>query len=95
MEDATATQQYFRYLLPGSSLPGYVKYFVQDPFIIHMHSYMQLEILKLMNSKDIVLYLDATDSLISKAPSCSKKIFTMPSQYNTRSFLPVPFHWVK
>ena len=92
MEDVTATQQYFRYLLPESPLPGYVHYFVQDPFIIHMYSYKQLEILKLMNSKDIVLNLDATGSLISKPPFCSKIIFTMPSQYNTRSFLPVPFH---
>ena len=78
MEDVTATQQYFRYLLPESPLPGYVQYFVQDPFIIHMYSYKELEILKLMNSKDNVLNLDATGSLISKPPSCFKKIFTMP-----------------
>ena len=75
MKDVTATQQYFRYLLPESPLPGYVQYFIQDSFIIHMEFYKQLEILKLMNSKDIVLNLDATGSLISKPPSCTKKIF--------------------
>ena len=37
MVDIAATQQYFRYLLPDSLMPGYIEYFVQDPFIIHMY----------------------------------------------------------
>ena len=53
---------------------------------------MSLMILKLKISKDIVLNLDATGSLISKPPPVLRKYFTMPSQYNTRRFLPVPFH---
>ena len=81
-----------RYLLPESPLTGYVQYFVQDPFIIHMYSYKQLEILKLMNSKDIVLNLDATGSLISKPPSCSKKIFyyALTIQHPEFSTSPIP-----
>ena len=90
MEDATATQQYFRYLLPEFPLPGYVQYFVLDPFIIYMHFYKQTEIQKLMNSEDIVLNLDVTGSVISKPLSCSKN--AMPSQNNTQSFPPVPSH---
>ena len=76
MEDVTATQQYFRYLIPESPLPGYVQYFVQDAFIIHMYSYKQLEILQLMHS---VLNLDATGSLISKPLPVLRKYITMPS----------------
>ena len=66
-----------RYLLPQSPSPGYVQYFVQDPFFIHMYSYKQLEILKLMNSKDIVLNLHATGSLISKPLPVLRKYFTI------------------
>ena len=72
MEDAA--QQYFLYLLPDSSMPGYIQYFVQDPFIIHMYSHKQIELLKLLDRKGIVLNLDATGSLISKPPSCPKQI---------------------
>ena len=37
VDDIATTQQYFRYLLPDSPFPGYVQYFVQDPFIVHMY----------------------------------------------------------
>ena len=75
MEDVLATQQFFRHLLADSRFPGYVQYFVQEPFILHMFYYKQLEILHLVQGKDIILNLDATGSLISKPPSCSKKIY--------------------
>ena len=42
MEDVAATQQYFRYLLPDPPMSGYVQYFVQYPFIVHMYSYKQM-----------------------------------------------------
>ena len=90
MEDVAATQQYFRYLLPDSPIPGYAQYFVQDPFIIHMFCYKQMEILNFLDRKCTVLNLDATGSLISKPPCCSKKYSTMPLQYNILSFPPVP-----
>ena len=48
MEDVAATQQYFRYLLPGSPITGYAQYFVQDPFIIHMFCYKQIGNFKLL-----------------------------------------------
>ena len=75
MEDVLATQQFFRHLLADSRFPGYVQYFVQEPFFLHMFSYKQLEILHLVQGKDIILNLDATGSLIWKPPSCSKKIY--------------------
>ena len=74
MEDVAATQQYSRYLLPDPPMSGYVQYFVQDPFIVHMYSYKQIELLKFFDIKSIILNLDATGSLISKPPSYSKKI---------------------
>ena len=37
MEDVAATEQYFRYLLSDSPIPGSVQYFVQDPFIIEKY----------------------------------------------------------
>ena len=47
MEDVLATQQYFRHTLADSRFPGYVQYFVQDPFILLMFTYKQLDILHL------------------------------------------------
>ena len=92
MEDVAATQQYFRYLLPDSPMPGYIQYFVQDPFIIHMYSHKQIELLKLLDRKGIVLNLDATGSLISKPPSCPKKIYyyALKIQHPEFSTSPVP-----
>ena len=92
MEDVAATQQYFRYLLPDSPIPGYVQYFVQDPFIIHMYCYKQMEILNFVDRKCIVLNLDATGSLISKPPCCSKKIFyyALTIQHPEFSTSPIP-----
>ena len=54
MEDVLATQQYFRHLLTESRFPGYVQYFVQEPFILHMFSYKQLDVLQLVQGKDII-----------------------------------------
>lgn len=72
MEDVAATQRYFRHLLPDPP-SGYVQYFVKNPFIVRMYSYKQIGLLKLSVRKCII-YLDATGSLNSKPPSCSKKI---------------------
>ena len=92
MEDISTTQQYFRYLIPESSIPGYVQYFVQDPFIIHMYTYKQVELLKLFKNSRLVLYLDATGSLISKPPSCLNKIFyyALTLQHPEYSTSPIP-----
>ena len=41
MEDIAATQQYYRYLLPNSPIPGYIQYFVQDPFIVYLYGHIK------------------------------------------------------
>ena len=55
MEDIAATQQYYRYLLPDSPIPGYIQYFVQDPFIVHMYGSKQIDLLKLIKNSAIIL----------------------------------------
>ena len=90
-DDVAATQQIFRCLLPDPPMPGYVQYFVQDLFIIHMYSYKQTKLLKLMDRKDIVLNFDATGSLISKPPSCTEKIFHYSLTIQHPEFSSSPF----
>ena len=63
--DISATQEYHRNLLNEKPIPGYVQYFVKEPFIIHLYTIQQIELLKLLN-KGIILHLDVTGSLISK-----------------------------
>ena len=93
MEDISETQQYFRLLHTDSQFPGYIQYFVQDPFKIHMCTAKQIGLLKLFKNKSIDLNLDATGSLISKPPSCSNKIFyyalTMQHPEYSTSLVPV------
>ena len=74
-KNVAATQQYFRCLLPDSRIPGYVQYFVQDPFIVHMYSSKQINLLKFIMNQPIKSNLDATGSIISKPSSCINKIF--------------------
>ena len=92
MDDIAATQQYFRYLLPDSPIPGYVQYFVQDPFIVHMYTLKQIELLKLLKHYAIQSNLDATGSLISKPPFCHNKIFycALTIQHPEYSTSPIP-----
>ena len=91
MEDVTAIQQYLHYLLPDSPMPGHIQYLVQDSIIIHMYSHKQ-KLLKLLDRKGIVLNLDATGSLISKPPSCLKKVYcyALTTQHPEFSTSPVP-----
>ena len=73
-------------------MSGYVQYFVQDPFIVHMYSYKQIELLKFYDRTGIILNLDATGSLISKPPPCSKKIlyYALTIQHPEYSTSPIP-----
>ena len=92
MEDIAATQQYYRDLLPDSPIPGYIQYFVQDPFIVHMYGSKQIDLLKLIKNSAIILNLDATGSLISKPPFCKNKIYyyALTLQHPEYSISPVP-----
>ena len=76
MEDIAASQQYYRYLLPDSPIPGYIQYFVQDPIIVHMYGSKQIDHLKLIKNSAIIFNLDTTGSLISK-PHLVKTKFTI------------------
>ena len=55
MKDLAATQRYFLYLLQDSPIPGYVQYFVHDPFLLHMYTAKQIDLLILFKNKAIVL----------------------------------------
>ena len=85
MQQQPSSISVFYFLIPLYQ----VQYFVQDPFIIHMYSYKQLEIFKLIDNKDIVINLDATGSFISNPTSGPKKIISMPLQFNTLTYPPV------
>ena len=93
MEDIAATQQYYRDLLPDSPIPGYIQYFVQDPFIVHMYGSKQIDLLKLIKNSAIILNLDATGSLISKPPFCKNKIYyyalTLQQEFIFDTLVPV------
>ena len=93
MVDIAATQQYYRYLLPDSPIPGYIQYFIQDPFIVHMYGSKQIDLLKFIKNSAIILNLDETGSLISKPPFCKNKIYyyALTLQHSEYSISPVPF----
>ena len=72
--DISITHEYYRNLLSEKPIPGYIQYFVKDPFIIHLYTKRQIEVMKSL-TKSIILYLDATGSIISKPQFCMKPIY--------------------
>ena len=40
--DISITQEYYRNLLSEKPIPGYIQYFVKDPFIIHLYTKRQM-----------------------------------------------------
>ncbi|KAI6654487.1 hypothetical protein LOD99_883 [Oopsacas minuta] len=53
--DISITQEYYRNLLSEKPIPGYIQYFVKEPFIMHLYVKRQIEVLKYL-TKDIVLH---------------------------------------
>ena len=47
--DISTTQKYYRNLLSEKPIPGYIQYFVKDPFIIHLYTKRQIEVMKIFN----------------------------------------------
>ena len=71
--DISLTQDYYRNLLNEKPIPGYIQYFVKEPFIIHLYTKRQIEVMKVLSN--IVLHLDATGSIVRKPEFCTKPIF--------------------
>ena len=69
--DIVETQKLFRSVLPDDQIPGYIQYLVQYPFLIHLFTKKQIEIIKTFQTK----HIDATGSLIKKPPTCDKPIY--------------------
>ena len=46
-----------------------------NPFIVHLYTENQINILKLFKNKRVIVHLDATGSIISKIDSSQKKVF--------------------
>ena len=63
--DISSIQEYYRILLCEKPIPGYIEYFVKEPFIIHLYTKRQIEVMKSF-TKGIILHLDPTGSIISK-----------------------------
>ena len=72
--DISIIQEYYPNLLSEKPIPGYIQYFVKYPFIIHLYTKRQIEVMKSL-TKSIILHLDATGSIISKPQFCTKPIY--------------------
>ena len=90
--DIVETQKHLSSVLPDDQIPGYIQYIVQDPFIIHLFTKKQIEVLKLFKHYNIFLNIDATGSLIKKPPTCDKPIFyyALTLQHPVYCTSPVP-----
>ena len=71
--DIFILQEYYRNLLCEKPIPGYIQYFVKEPFIIHLYTKRQIEVMKSL-TKGIILHLDATGTIISKPQFCTKSV---------------------
>ncbi len=60
----------------SQGVTGVVQYFACNPFEVHMYTEKQLQLYRdQLRVGNVVLYLDATGSLISKLPGQDKKVF--------------------
>ena len=50
--DISITQEYYRNLLSEKPIPGYIQYFVKDPFIIHLYTKRQIEVMQRLTIRD-------------------------------------------
>ena len=90
--DISETLSYFRQLLPDNLLSGYIQYFAQYPFVIHMHTEEQIKLFSCYKKDMIVLNLDATGSIISNPFPGYTRIFyyALTLQHPDYKMSPVP-----
>ena len=90
--DISETRSYFCQLLPGSLMSGYIQYFAQHPFVIHMHTEEQIRLFNCYKKDMVVLNLDATGSIISNPFPGSTRIFyyALTLQHPKYKMSPVP-----
>ncbi|KAI6648569.1 hypothetical protein LOD99_8049 [Oopsacas minuta] len=89
--DISITQDYYRNLLSEKPIPGYIQYFVKEPFIMHLYMKRQIEVLKYL-TKDIVLHFNATGSIIRKPQFFTKSIYyySLTLQHPDYHITPIP-----
>ena len=73
--ELSGLQQYYRNLCIGTHLNGYIQSLCHDPFVIHMYTEDQINILKYFRKSRATLHFDATGSVIRKIDSSQKKVF--------------------
>ena len=85
-------QQYYRNVLVGSHVRGYIQSLGHSPFIVHMYTEEQKEILKSFKNNSVILHLDATGSIVRKIEASQKKVFyyALTVHHPTYSTSPVP-----
>ena len=71
---------------------GYIQYLAREPFVVHMFTEKQLEVLKNFKSHPIILHLDATGSLIRKIDPNHKNVFyyALTIQHPSVNTSPIP-----
>ena len=68
-------QEYYRNIIIGNQIRGYIQSLSHDPFIIHMYTEEQINVLKLFKNTSVVQHLDATGSIVRKIDISQKKVF--------------------
>ena len=85
-------QQYYRNAIVGSNVWGYIQSLGHDPFIVHLYTEDQINVLRAIKNTSITVNLDATGSVIRRIEDSQQKVFyyALTVQHPTYSTSPVP-----
>ena len=85
-------QQYYRNAIVGSNVRGYIQSLGHDPFIVHLYTEDQINVLRAIKNTSITVHLDATGSVIRRIEDSQQKVFyyALTVQHPTYSTSPVP-----
>ena len=81
-------QQYYRNAIVGR---GYIQSLGHDPFIVHLFTEDQINVLRAIKNTSITVHLDATGSVIKRIEDSQQKVFyyALTVQHPTYSTSPV------
>ena len=90
--DLINLQQHYQETLVGCHVRGYIQSLGHNPFIIHLYTEEQINILKSFKKTSIILHLDATGSIVRRIEPSQKKVFyyALTVQHPTYTTSPVP-----
>ena len=73
--ELSGLQEYYRNITVNNILRGYIQSLGHDPFIVHMYSQDQIQVLNYFKGKKVIVHLDSTGSIIRKINSSQKRVF--------------------